>query len=252
MKLAATLLLSVNAQWWRPGTRAPTTTTTTTTTTTKTTTTTTSTTTVVIDNSAPTVPSDAPGSGSTPNNSGTSGMPSDVPVTVSTPNNSGTSGMPSDAPVTTTTENNSGTDSWTDNWNGTDSWTDSWDDITTISISFPDFTTARPSTAMTICEKMRDDVLNSNIFGAWVPECSLSGEFTSRQCNYSARTCWCVGEDGDELDGTRQFFPDPTLIEDKKCPTQVEVMTPCERMREEVESSMMTGAWLPSCNDEGD
>jgi len=164
--------------------------------------------------------------------------------------------MPSDAPVTVTTENNSGTDAWTDNWNGTDSstdsWTDNWDDITTISISFPEFTTARPATAMTTCEKMRDDVLNSNIFGAWVPECSLLGEFTSRQCNYSARTCWCVGEDGDELDDTRQFFADPTLIEDYKCPTQVEFMTPCERKREEVESSMMTGAWLPSCNDDGD
>ena len=56
--------------------------------------------------------------------------------------------MPSDAPVTVTTENNSGTDSWTDNWNGTDSltdsWTGNWVDITTISFSFPGFTTARP------------------------------------------------------------------------------------------------------------
>ena len=196
---------------------------------------------------------------STPNNSGTSGSPSDSPAT---PDNSGTPTVPSDAPTTTrkppatTTAMDLTTDSWTDNWNttdsSTDSWTDNWDDITTISISFPDFTTARPVSAMTTCEKMRDDVLNSNMVGAWVPECSLQGEFTSRQCNYSARTCWCVGKDGDELDDTRQFFPDPTLIEDYKCPTQVELMTPCERLREEVESSMMTGAWLPSCNDDGD
>ena len=280
------MLLSASAQRW-PWQRPKTTTTSTTLTTT---TPILTTTTGVVDNT-PTVPSDAPNADSTPNNSGTSGLPSDAPVTtpdnlgtpsggpttstpnnsgtsggptMSTPNNSGTSGSPSDSPATpdnsgtptvpsdapTTTRKPPATTTAMDLT--TDSWTDNWDDITTISISFPDFTTARPVSAMTTCEKMRDDVLNSNMVGAWVPECSLQGEFTSRQCNYSARTCWCVGKDGDELDDTRQFFPDPTLIEDYKCPTQVELMTPCERLREEVESSMMTGAWLPSCNDDGD
>merc|ERR1719259_777412 len=107
MKLAASLLLSVDAQWWNVGGiadaigLAPATTSTTT-----------------VSDNTPTVPTDAPGTGSTPNNSGTIGMPSDAPATNSTPNNSGTSGMPSDAPATNSTPNNSGTDAWTDNWNG--------------------------------------------------------------------------------------------------------------------------------------
>ena len=286
------MLVSANAQWWNinnilgSGTTLSTTTTRDRATTTITPTTTTpiiTNTTIVVDDTS-TVPSDAPATDSTPNNSGTDASATgstpnnsgtDASVTNSTPNNSGTSGLPSDAPATTpdhsgtpivpsdgpttrkpptnnTTTMDTTTFSWMHNENGTDSWTTDWNDITTISISFPDFTTARPVSDMTICEKMRDDVLNSGIVGAWVPECSLEGEFTSRQCNYSARTCWCVGKDGEEFDDTRQFFQNPALIEDKKCPTQVELMTPCQRMREEVESSMMTGTWTPSCNEDGE
>merc|ERR1719153_80891 len=274
MKLAPSLLLAVNAQWWNPGgilngvvgTTTLATTSTTSTTTTTTTSTTTTTKTPIIDNT-PTIPSSTIGAPTPTGSSTTKGAP--TPTGSST-----TKGAPTPTKPTTedwtkeSTDNWNGTESHTDtwtesvteNWTGTEAWTESWtgthqwEDITTISISFPAVTTAaRPVDSMSVCERMRDDVLNSNIVGAWVPECSLKGEFTSRQCNYSARTCWCVGKDGDELDGTRQFFADPTKIEDKKCPSlQVEVMTPCQQMRNEVESSMMMGAWLPSCNAEGE
>jgi len=64
---------------------------------------------------------------------------------------------------------------------------------------------------------MRDDVVDSGIVGAWVPECDDHGFFNSKQCNYSARTCWCVKVNGEMVDGTSEFFPDPSKLSDKKC-----------------------------------
>ena len=65
--------------------------------------------------------------------------------------------------------------------------------------------TTYPTTSGTKCEKMRADVLNSGIVGAWVPTCDERGNFTRKQCNSSARTCWCVSRlTGEMLEDTHQ------------------------------------------------
>merc|ERR1711935_525539 len=56
------------------------------------------------------------------------------------------------------------------------------------------------------CLQMRDDVLNSGIVGAWVPSCDVNGSFAPKQCNGSARTCWCVEPiSGEMIDETSVF-----------------------------------------------
>ena len=65
--------------------------------------------------------------------------------------------------------------------------------------------TTFPTTYGTKCEKMRADVLNSGIVGAWVPTCDERGNFTRKQCNNSARTCWCVSRlTGEMVEDTHQ------------------------------------------------
>merc|ERR1712128_1159 len=57
------------------------------------------------------------------------------------------------------------------------------------------------------CLQMRDDVLNSGIVGAWVPSCDVNGSFAPKQCNGSARTCWCVEPiSGEMIDETSVFI----------------------------------------------
>jgi len=73
------------------------------------------------------------------------------------------------------------------------------------------FTTAKPPSDLTRCEKMRFDVLESGIVGAWVPSCDEKGRFEPRQCNASARTCWCVRPNGEMIENTSQFLPEWNL-----------------------------------------
>merc|ERR1712168_78665 len=59
------------------------------------------------------------------------------------------------------------------------------------------FTT--PADRRSKCLQMRSDVLDSGIVGAWVPTCDENGRFTRRQCNASARMCWCVDQSNGEM-----------------------------------------------------
>merc|ERR1719295_1627062 len=59
------------------------------------------------------------------------------------------------------------------------------------------FTT--PADRRSKCLQMRSDVLDSGIVGAWVPTCGEKGRFTRRQCNSSARMCWCVNQNNGEM-----------------------------------------------------
>merc|ERR1719378_1095008 len=68
-------------------------------------------------------------------------------------------------------------------WNGTTASTRK----PPITVTY--FTTAKPPSDLTRCERMRYDVLESGLVGAWVPSCDEKGRFEPRQCNNSARTC---------------------------------------------------------------
>jgi len=75
---------------------------------------------------------------------------------------------------------------------------------TTSNVTVIYFTT--PAHHRSRCLQMRDDVLNSGIVGAWVPSCDENGRFAPKQCNASARTCWCVEPaSGEMIDDTSVF-----------------------------------------------
>ena len=70
---------------------------------------------------------------------------------------------------------------------------------------------------LTPCERKRAEVESRMMMGAWVPSCNFDGDFEALQCNYSARTCWCVDLEGNTIDGTEEFFEDPTRMTMKTC-----------------------------------
>ena len=70
---------------------------------------------------------------------------------------------------------------------------------------------------LTPCERKRAEVESRMMMGAWVPSCNSEGDFEALQCNYSARTCWCVDFEGNVIDGTEEFFEDPSRITTKIC-----------------------------------
>ena len=53
--------------------------------------------------------------------------------------------------------------------------------------------------------------------GQYTPQCDERGFYSAKQCNFSARTCWCVSPHGQESPKTRSFFEDPRLIEHMTC-----------------------------------
>jgi len=73
------------------------------------------------------------------------------------------------------------------------------------------------SGVLTPCEKRRAEVESKLMMGAWLPSCNPEGDFEALQCNYSARTCWCVDLRGDAITGTEEFFEDPSEITMKTC-----------------------------------
>lgn len=70
---------------------------------------------------------------------------------------------------------------------------------------------------LTPCERRRAEVESRMMMGAWVPSCNSDGDFEALQCNYSARTCWCVDLEGNTIDSTEEFFEDPSRITMKAC-----------------------------------
>jgi len=101
--------------------------------------------------------------------------------------------------TSTTTEVTGNTTPWTPTGTMTTTPVDTTSNVTVIY-----FTT--PVHHHSQCLQMRDDVLNSGIVGAWVPSCDVNGSFAPKQCNGSARTCWCVEPiSGEMIDETSVF-----------------------------------------------
>merc|ERR1712123_118514 len=101
--------------------------------------------------------------------------------------------------TTTFTSTTGNTTPWTPTGTMTTTPVDTTSNVTVIY-----FTT--PVLHHSQCLQMRDDVLNSGIVGAWVPSCDVNGSFAPKQCNGSARTCWCVEPiSGEMIDETSVF-----------------------------------------------
>ena len=70
---------------------------------------------------------------------------------------------------------------------------------------------------LTPCERRRAEVESRMMMGAWLPSCNSEGDYEAVQCNYSARTCWCVDIEGNTITDTEEFFEDPSRITTKTC-----------------------------------
>merc|ERR1711892_1378574 len=100
---------------------------------------------------------------------------------------------------TTFTSTTGNTTPWTPTGTMTTTPVDTTSNVTVIYFTTPVHHHSR-------CLQMRDDVLNSGIVGAWVPSCDVNGSFVPKQCNGSARTCWCVEPiSGEMIDETSVF-----------------------------------------------
>jgi len=64
-------------------------------------------------------------------------------------------------------------------------------------------TTASPKTP---CQRKRQEAQTQKLFGAFIPKCTEDGQYESVQCNHDNGPCWCVDEQGEELDGTRTTY----------------------------------------------
>lgn len=60
---------------------------------------------------------------------------------------------------------------------------------------------------LTLCQRMHQDALSSSEQDIYVPQCSLEGSFVEVQCHGSSNECWCVDQQGSELNGTRRKEP---------------------------------------------
>ena len=63
----------------------------------------------------------------------------------------------------------------------------------------------------TACQKLRDKVLKRKILGAYLPECTASGDFKPVQCsrgNPAMARCWCVDITGQHIKNTEKVKPE--------------------------------------------
>jgi len=130
-------------------------------------------------------------------------------TTTSTTTTSSSTRIQSTKPATSATATQKTTTTFTSTTGNTTPWTPTGTMTTTpvdttSNVTVIYFTT--PVHHHSQCLQMRDDVLNSGIVGAWVPSCDVNGSFAPKQCNGSARTCWCVEPiSGEMIDETSVF-----------------------------------------------
>ena len=60
---------------------------------------------------------------------------------------------------------------------------------------------------LTLCQRMHQDALSSSVQDIYVPQCNLDGSFEEVQCHGPSNGCWCVDQQGRELNGTRRKGP---------------------------------------------
>ncbi|XP_022094920.1 papilin-like [Acanthaster planci] len=97
----------------------------------------------------------------------------------------------------------------------------------------------------TRCQQHRNSVLATEEPTGhirYVPECNEAGDYREIQCYGNTGHCWCVNDNGEEIDGTRkrpgEGVPDCTVKD-------------CHAAREEASSSGRIGHYIPQCTEEG-
>ncbi|XP_072031734.1 papilin-like isoform X2 [Amphiura filiformis] len=89
------------------------------------------------------------------------------------------------------------------------------------------------------------DAAAEPMVGRYIPQCTETGEYEDIQCYGSTGYCWCVNENGEEVEGTRigPGAGPPDCISPEK--------TPCFKLRDSITSGEQTGVYIPECTPEG-
>ncbi|CAJ0942014.1 unnamed protein product [Ranitomeya imitator] len=82
----------------------------------------------------------------------------------------------------------------------------------------PIMTEAYSESEHTPCMRHRQNVLGGKIMkiGAFVPKCDEKGNYVPKQCHGSTGYCWCLNENGEEIEGTRTPPGNPGLTCENK------------------------------------
>ncbi|XP_078262826.1 uncharacterized protein nid2a isoform X4 [Rhinoraja longicauda] len=114
----------------------------------------------------------------------------------------------------------------------------------------------------TACEQQRQSLqailsLRGPLVGLRIPQCDEEGNFRPMQCHSSTGHCWCVHEDGQEVQGTRT---EPGTGQ-PRCGTtgaSDRPKTACEQQRDRLEAEVrlrgsqpLLGHHIPQCDEEG-
>jgi len=111
---------------------------------------------------------------------------------------------------------------------------------------------AAPASALTACQHKRSHTMGSRLIGSFVPSCQEDGSYSPKQCHASSGHCWCVNANGEEIQGTR--VPPSDAPNQFVCPAgdeQPTHLTACQQQRQHTLLSELVGAFLPSCEANG-
>ncbi|XP_077147375.1 saxiphilin-like [Ranitomeya variabilis] len=101
----------------------------------------------------------------------------------------------------------------------------------------------------TPCMRHRQNVLGGNKMkiGAFVPKCDEKGNYAPKQCHGSTGYCWCLNENGEEIEGTRTSPGTKHLT----CEDTAN-KSPCLKERQKLLSAKPSPTiFVPECDEKG-
>ncbi|XP_077147380.1 saxiphilin-like [Ranitomeya variabilis] len=101
----------------------------------------------------------------------------------------------------------------------------------------------------TPCMRHRQSVLGGkkNMMGAFLPKCDNKGNYIPKQCHGSTGYCWCLNENGEEIEGTRT----PPGTKHLTCEDAAN-KPPCLKKRQKLLSSKpLPTIFVPECDEKG-
>ncbi|XP_073432663.1 saxiphilin-like [Dendrobates tinctorius] len=112
----------------------------------------------------------------------------------------------------------------------------------------PIMTEAYSEREHTLCMRHRQSVLRGKkMIGAFLPKCDEKGNYAPKQCHGSTGYCWCLNENGEEIEGTRT----PPGTKHLTCEDTAN-KPPCLKERQKLLSAKPSPAvFVPECDEKG-
>ncbi|KAJ8029030.1 Murinoglobulin-1 [Holothuria leucospilota] len=100
------------------------------------------------------------------------------------------------------------------------------------------------------CERQVREEQAKGLLGNYIPTCEENGDFAAQQCHGSSGNCWCVDENGQEIEGTLRG-PTEEMVDCAEDIIEVEE-SDCETKRREAEEKGGIGSYTPTCKETGE